>query len=77
MISNQSRTVDRTKRLEVKDAVRYVFIEAALALAVSLLINIAVIGVFAQGFYGKTNFDMVRSMLLAILRSRTVQFTIV
>lgn len=51
----KSRNIDRNKKEEVKDANRYVFIEAAIALATSLLINIAVTAVFAHGLFGKTN----------------------
>lgn len=54
----KSRLVNRNKKEEVKDANRYVFIEAALALFASLLINIAVTAVFAHGMYGKTNHDI-------------------
>lgn len=45
----KSRRVDRSKKEEVRDANRYVFIEAAIALGVSLLINISVTAVFARG----------------------------
>lgn len=51
----KSRKIDRNKKAEVKDANRYVFIEAALALGTSLLINIAVTAVFAHGLYGMSN----------------------
>ncbi|KAH9515896.1 hypothetical protein DERF_006671 [Dermatophagoides farinae] len=51
----KTRRIDRQKKEEVKDANRYVFIESAIALGTSLLINIAVTSVFAQGLYGKTN----------------------
>lgn len=54
----KSRKIDRTKKEEVKDANRYVFIESTIALGTSLLINIAVTSVFAQGLYGKTNADI-------------------
>ena len=51
----KSRKVNRMKKEEVRDANRYVFIESAIALFVSLLINIAVTAVFAHGLYQKTN----------------------
>lgn len=51
----KSRRIDREKREEVKDANRYVFIESAIALGTSLLINIAVTAVFAHGLYEKNN----------------------
>ena len=55
----QSREVDRTKRSQIKEANFYFFIEAAIALFVSFLINLFVQSVFAKGFYGKTNLDIV------------------
>ncbi|RWS11114.1 Protein Malvolio-like protein [Dinothrombium tinctorium] len=54
----KSRKVNRNNYEEVKDANRYVFIEAAIALGVSLIINISVTSVFAAGLYGKTNLDV-------------------
>lgn len=54
----KSRRIDRDKKEEVKDANRYVFVESAIALGVSLLINIAVTAVFAQGLFQKSNHDI-------------------
>lgn len=54
----KSRRIDRNKKEEVKDANRYVFVESAIALGASLLINIAVTAVFAQGLFKKTNHDI-------------------
>ncbi|RWS26365.1 natural resistance-associated macrophage protein 2-like protein [Leptotrombidium deliense] len=54
----KSRRVDRSKYEEVKDANRYVFIESALALGVSLIINISVTAVFAAGLFGARNVDI-------------------
>ena len=51
----KSRDIDRTKKEKVKEANFYYFIESAIALLVSLVINIFVVAVFAQGLYGKTN----------------------
>ena len=51
----KSRQIDRNIKEEVKDANRYVFIESAMALGVSLIINIAVTAVFAHGLFGKTS----------------------
>lgn len=51
----KTRKIDRTDRKQVNEANRYVFIESAIALAVSLAINIAVTAVFAHGLYGLTN----------------------
>ena len=44
----KSRGVDRRKSSAVRQANKYFFIESAIALAVSLLINIFVVAVFAQ-----------------------------
>lgn len=41
-----------------KEAVIYFYIESALALVVSLIINIFVLSVFAKGFYGKEEGDI-------------------
>ena len=54
----KSRKVNRHKKAEVRDANRYVFIESAVALMVSLLINISVTAVFAHGLYKKTNAEV-------------------
>ncbi|XP_042911116.2 protein Malvolio-like, partial [Parasteatoda tepidariorum] len=51
----KTRKVDRKNIAEVKDANRYYFIESAVALLVSLIINIFVLAVFAAGMSGKTN----------------------
>lgn len=54
----KTRRIDRHNKEEVRDANRYVFIESAIALGVSLLINIAVTAVFARGLFHKTNRDI-------------------
>lgn len=51
----KSRKIDRSKKENVKEANKYVFIESAVALGISLLINIAVTGTFASGLSGVTN----------------------
>ena len=51
----KSRDVDRSKTQCVKEANLYYFIESAIALFVSLIINIFVVAVFAAGLYKKTN----------------------
>ncbi|GCC19588.1 hypothetical protein chiPu_0018415 [Chiloscyllium punctatum] len=51
----KSREVNRANKNEVKEANRYFFIEACMALFVSFLINVFVVSVFAQAFYDKTN----------------------
>ncbi|XP_070766015.1 natural resistance-associated macrophage protein 2-like [Enoplosus armatus] len=51
----KSREVDRSNRKEVKEANKYFFIEASVALFVSFLINVFVVAVFAEAFYGRSN----------------------
>ncbi|XP_031423955.1 natural resistance-associated macrophage protein 2 isoform X2 [Clupea harengus] len=51
----KSRDVDRNNKKEVKEANKYFFIESTVALFLSFLINVFVVAVFAQAFYGKTN----------------------
>uniref|UniRef100_A0A4W3GRY9 Natural resistance-associated macrophage protein 1 n=2 Tax=Callorhinchus milii TaxID=7868 RepID=A0A4W3GRY9_CALMI len=50
----KSREVNRTKRQEVREANRYFFIEACIALFVSFLINVFIVAVFAEAFYEQT-----------------------
>ena len=45
--------------MEVSEANKYFFIEAAVALFVSFLINVFVVAVFAEGFYGKNSTQIV------------------
>ena len=47
----QSRQVDRHNECNVREANKYFAIEACLALMVSFLINLAVLAVFAKGFF--------------------------
>jgi natural resistance-associated macrophage protein 2 len=49
----KSRDIDRTQKRKVKEANMFFFIEASIALFVSFLINVFVVAVFAEGFYGK------------------------
>ncbi|XP_061511565.1 protein Malvolio isoform X2 [Anopheles gambiae] len=55
----KSRTINRNNVKEVKKANRYYFIEASIALAVSFVINVFVVSVFAHDVYGKTNQDVI------------------
>lgn len=57
----KSRDVDRTKPKKVREANYYFFIEAAIALFVSFIINVFVVAVFANGLSGQTNADIVRN----------------
>ena len=54
----KSRDIDRTKKKEVREANFYFFIESAIALFVSYLINMFVVSVFAVGLYQKTNAEV-------------------
>ncbi|KAG5260570.1 hypothetical protein AALO_G00305340 [Alosa alosa] len=54
----KSRQVDRGNKREVKEANKYFFIESAIALFVSFLINVFVMAVFAEAFYDKTNIQV-------------------
>ncbi|XP_041097649.1 natural resistance-associated macrophage protein 2 isoform X2 [Polyodon spathula] len=51
----KSRQIDRSNKSEVKEANKYYFIESCVALFVSFLINVFVVAVFAEAFYGRTN----------------------
>lgn len=59
----QSRDIDRTKKDHVQEANKYFFVEAAIALFVSFLINVFVTAVFAEGFYGRNITQVVRPSL--------------
>ncbi|TGZ49114.1 hypothetical protein CRM22_010933 [Opisthorchis felineus] len=48
-----SREIDRSQPSKVREANMYFFIESAIALLVSLVINVFVVSVFGAGFYGK------------------------
>lgn len=54
----KSRDIDRRKREVVREANMYYFIESAIALFVSFLINVFVVAVFAQGLFGRTNMEV-------------------
>ncbi|XP_008211505.1 protein Malvolio isoform X1 [Nasonia vitripennis] len=54
----KSRDVDRRQPSKVKEANMYYFVEAAIALLVSFLINVFVVAVFAHGLFGKSNRDV-------------------
>merc|ERR1712013_383101 len=69
----KSRDIDRTKKSEVKEANMYFFIEAAIALFGSFLINIFVVSVFAEGLYDKTNAE-IHSLCIAANNSHADQF---
>ncbi|XP_039370209.1 natural resistance-associated macrophage protein 2 isoform X2 [Mauremys reevesii] len=51
----KSRQVNRADKREVQEANKYFFIESCIALFISFLINVFVVSVFAEAFFGKTN----------------------
>ncbi|KAB1214858.1 Metal transporter Nramp3 [Morella rubra] len=55
----QSREIDRTRKGQVQEAVRYYSIESTVALVLSFVINLFVTAVFAQGFYGTEEADSI------------------
>ncbi|KAM9761190.1 natural resistance-associated macrophage protein 2 isoform 3-T7 [Dama dama] len=55
----ESRQVDRANKQEVREANKYFFIESCIALFVSFIINVFVVSVFAEAFFGKTNEQVV------------------
>lgn len=56
----KSRDIDRRKPEKLKEANMYYYIESAIALICSLIINIFVVSVFAFGLFEKTNGQLVR-----------------
>ena len=54
----KSRAIDTSNKKKVREANMYYFIEAAVALFVSLIINVFIVSVFAEGLYGKKNMDI-------------------
>ena len=57
----RSRNVDRSDSKQVSEANMYFFIEAAIALFVSLVINVFVVCVFAAGFFGISAIELVHN----------------
>ena len=54
----KSRSIDTSNKRKVREANMYYFIEAAIALFISFVINVFVVAVFANGLNGKTNNDI-------------------
>ncbi|XP_053311766.1 natural resistance-associated macrophage protein 2 [Spea bombifrons] len=54
----KSREINRSNKKEVREANKYFFIESSIALFVSFIINVFVVAVFAEAFYGKTNIEV-------------------
>lgn len=55
----KSRSIDRKNKEKVKEANFYFFVEGAIALFISFIINVFVVSVFAHGLYQKTNADVI------------------
>lgn len=55
----KSRDVDKKDKAQVRDANFYFFVEAAIALFVSFVINVFVVAVFAHGLFNTTNKQIV------------------
>lgn len=55
----KSRQIDRKNPSKVKEANYYFFIEAAVALFLSFIINVFVVSIFANGLNGKTNGNVI------------------
>lgn len=55
--------------MEVTEANKYYFIEAAIALFVSFLINLFVVAVFAEGFYGKNSTEIVSELFISLVKA--------
>ncbi|KAF6214013.1 hypothetical protein GE061_011742 [Apolygus lucorum] len=70
----KSREVDRAKRQKVSEANYYFFIESAIALFVSFIINLFVVAVFAHGLFNKTS-NEVREVCIANNNSHYDVFT--
>lgn len=64
---SQSRQIDRGNKKEVREANKYYFIEATVALFVSFLINVFVVAVFAEAFYDKTNMEVVCTVVCTVV----------
>lgn len=57
----KTREVDRSKSRKVREANFYFFIEAAIALLCSFVINLFVVSVFAEAFYNKTEAELMQT----------------
>ena len=71
----KSRSIDTSNKRKVREANMYYFIEAAIALFISFVINVFVVAVFANGLNGKTNNDIRSGIILVIKIIDTVRFS--
>ncbi|XP_006870198.1 PREDICTED: natural resistance-associated macrophage protein 2-like [Chrysochloris asiatica] len=56
----KSRQINRANKQEVREANKYFVIESCLALFIAFIINVFVISVFAEAFFGETNNQVVQ-----------------
>ncbi|KAF6213662.1 hypothetical protein GE061_011384 [Apolygus lucorum] len=61
----KTREIDRTNSGKISEANFYFFVESAMALAVSFVINLFVMSVFAEGLYSKTNEEVLDQCIAA------------
>ncbi|XP_053564191.1 natural resistance-associated macrophage protein 2 [Bombina bombina] len=66
----KSREVNRANKKEVREANKYFFIESSIALFISFLINVFVVAVFAEAFFGKTNVEVLQECMNKTDQSR-------
>lgn len=57
----KSRDIDRRDTRKVRDANLYYFVESAIALFISFIINVFVVSVFAHGMFQKTNNEVLQT----------------
>ena len=55
----QSRDIDRRRPEKIREANKYYFIEACIALFVSFIINVFVVAVFSHGLFNKKGSEIV------------------
>ena len=54
----KSRSINTNNKSQVREANMYFFIEAAIDLFISFVINVFIVAVFSVGLFGKTNHDI-------------------
>ena len=63
----KSRNINRSRRDKIREANFYYLVESSIALFVSFLINVFVVSVFAEGFYGKNATTIVSGTVLVFV----------
>uniref|UniRef100_A0A0A9W6Z7 Protein Malvolio n=1 Tax=Lygus hesperus TaxID=30085 RepID=A0A0A9W6Z7_LYGHE len=61
----KTREIDRSNPAKISEANFYFFVESAVALVVSFIINLFVMSVFAEGLYSRTNEDVLDQCIAA------------